>query len=132
MSGEGMPNRQGARIFFFPPGQSTRRRRPGTYANRAEPHATVPRMTTVRYAKQVVYEPAGDTLRVYPDAITVPLAMRDARLALDAAGHLVAVIFEGDDPPPTIALGPSTAAASFTRARVMEMETGVILITMGM
>lgn len=90
-------------------------------------------MTNMRQAQTVVYEPAGDTLRIHSaEPLQTPLAMRDVRLALDAAGHLVAIMFDGDDALPVIALGPPAAAASVVLARVMAMENGDVLITMAM
>ncbi len=86
----------------------------------------------VRWAQSVVYEPAGDTLRIHAGPFQTVLAMREARLQLDAQGFLLAVIFEGDDAPPLVALGPSSATASVVRARVMAMENGDVLVTMGM
>lgn len=83
-------------------------------------------------ATGVQYEPNGDTLRVRssspPQATD---AMRDVLLAMDAAGHLVAVLFQDQPPRPAIGLGPPNAVAGWKEARVLAMKSGEILITMG-
>lgn len=87
---------------------------------------------SVHMATGVQYEPAGDTLRVFSSAPPQPAsAMRDVLLAMDASGHLVAVIFQDQPPRPAIGLGPPNAVATWKQARVLAMETGTILITMG-
>ena len=86
----------------------------------------------VHMATGVQYEPAGDTLRVFSSAPPQPASsMRDVLLAMDAAGHLVAVIFRDQPPRQAIGLGPPNAVAAWKEARVLAMETGTILITMG-
>ncbi|MCY0987633.1 hypothetical protein OV203_10890 [Nannocystis sp. ILAH1] len=82
-------------------------------------------------ATSVLYEPAGDTLRIRSSEVRSPApAMRDVSLALDAAGHLVAVRFEDGPARPPIAVGPPSAVASWVGARVLAMESGELLITM--
>lgn len=89
-------------------------------------------MQTVHMATGVLYEPNGDTLRVRSSSLPqAGSAMRDVQLALDVAGHLVAVIFEGEPARPPIGLGPPSAVASWVRARVLAMDSGEVLITMG-
>ncbi|MCY1059176.1 hypothetical protein [Nannocystis sp. SCPEA4] len=89
-------------------------------------------MQSMHTAKAIQYEPGGDTLRIrtVEAAPQAAPAMRDVQLALDAAGFLVAVQFDGEPARPRIALGPASAVASWVPARVLAMESGEVLVTM--
>ncbi|MFO0586240.1 MAG: hypothetical protein U0441_01810 [Polyangiaceae bacterium] len=87
---------------------------------------------SVHMATGVQYEPNGDTLRVFSSAPPQAAdAMRDVLLAMDANGHLVAVLFQDQPPRPAVGLGPPNAVAAWKQARVLAMVNGTILITMG-
>ncbi|MFT3771694.1 MAG: hypothetical protein QM820_40295 [Minicystis sp.] len=84
------------------------------------------------YARSVQYEPNGDTLRVFVDDFTCAApSMVDVNLYLDAAGSLVALHLGNEPEPVIVALGPHSAVAKSVGARVLRMETGTLLITMG-
>ena len=83
-------------------------------------------------ARSAQYEPAGDTLRVFVDDFPqAASSMVDASLYLDASGSLVAVVLAGDPEPIVVVLGPREAVAGSVQARVLRMEQGALLITMG-
>jgi hypothetical protein len=86
-------------------------------------------------ARAAVYEGAGDTVRVYltTEAPWTTSAMREARLSLDAQGFLVAIeLIDNEGPRALIVLGPPDVVLTAVSARVLQMATGEILVTMGM
>jgi len=83
-------------------------------------------------ASRVAFEPAGDTLRVFIDESPFRTnAMRDAVIGMDAAGHLLAIeLFAHDGPRALVTLGPRAEIVRRGSARVLQMDSGGLLVTM--
>jgi hypothetical protein len=103
----------------------------GTLARfRSPPAGPLPRVR----ATQVVFEPEGDTLRVFVDrAPWTTSAMRDVMIGLDESGQLLAVeLLDGEGPRAVIELGPRDELARREYARVLQTDSGSLLVTMAM
>lgn len=83
-------------------------------------------------AARVAFEPAGDTLRVHvDDAPWSTNAMRDVMIGLDADGHLLALeLLDREGPRALVQLGPREKIARRDYARVLQMDSGALLVTM--
>jgi hypothetical protein len=99
---------------------------------RSPPRREAPPSVVLR-AHSLVYEGAGDTLRVsVSGAPWKASCMREARLTLDANGFLVAAELVDDAGPRAwVAIGPPGSGVKRVSARVLQMDSGTILITMG-
>lgn len=101
----------------------------GVLARFRNPPAGPPPLLRVN---RVAFDPAGDTLRVFiEDSPLRSNAMRDVVIGLDASGHMIAMeLFRHDGPPALVMLGPRAAIVRRGSARVLQMESGALLVTM--